>query len=109
VKSGSLLAVRLLVNPDASAARRKRWADDVQLYRAHGFSEPDPELRRWLTQEVGGELDTDAAMKWKQKPHEHWQPYWLTRTFTPTEEASSTSPHEEPGHEEPGHEEPLVH
>jgi hypothetical protein len=106
VKSGSLLAVRLLVNRDASAARRKRWADDVQLYRSHGFSEPDARLRQWLCDEVEVELESDPALKWNRKHHEHWQPYWLTRTFTPTEGASTRN---DALPEAPGHEEPAIH
>jgi len=106
VTKGSILAVRLLVNRDASAARRKRWADDVQLYRSQGFSEPDPQLRQWLADEVEAELEADAALKWTRKHHEHWQPYWLTRTFEPTEE-SSTRPDAEP--EAFDQEEPAIH
>jgi hypothetical protein len=106
VTKGSILAVWLLVNRDASAARRKRWADDVQLYRSQGFSEPDPQLRQWLADEVEAELEADAALKWTRKHHEHWQPYWLTRTFEPTEE-SSTRPDAEP--EAFDQEEPAIH
>ncbi|HEX8439639.1 hypothetical protein [Archangium sp.] len=60
----SLLAVELLVNQDASAAERKRYADEMQLYRARGFSEPEQALEWWLN---GLELgDVEAARRKRQ-------------------------------------------
>jgi hypothetical protein len=108
VTEGSLLAVRLLVNRDASAARRKRWADDVQLYRSQGFSEPDAPLRKWLSKKVEVELEDEPALRWTRKHHEHWQSYWLTRTFVPE---GPVTRNEEATHqpEDSGYEESTVH
>ncbi|MCY1081955.1 hypothetical protein [Archangium lansingense] len=79
-----ILAVRLLVDPDASAARRKRWADDVQLYRSHGFAEPEQPLRQVL-ESLDGELDEHPTLDWPGRTTRQWRKYWLVRRFTPTE------------------------
>src|SRR6218665_284180 len=83
VKSGSVLAVRLQVNREATAARQKRWADYLHLYRSQGFSEPGPELKRWLSA-LEPELDKDSAMPWSKQKSEHWTSYWLARIYQPT-------------------------
>ena len=81
--AGSLLAVRLLVDPDASDARRKRWADAVQLYLSHGFAEPEEQLRTLLDSLNEG-LDEDPALQWHGRKSKQWKKYWLVRWFTPT-------------------------
>lgn len=101
VEPGSLQVVRLQVDRDATAARRKRWSDDVQLYRSHGFSEPRSELRQWLS-ELEPELDRDAAMRWTRKQGERWRSYWLTRIYQPREEAAAR-PGGRPEAEQPLH------
>jgi GNAT superfamily N-acetyltransferase len=78
----SLLAVRLLVDQDASAARRKRWADAVQLYRSQGFSEPGQPLQP-LLESIDVELDEDPALKWPGMKCSQWRRYWLVRRFSP--------------------------
>jgi len=80
---GCLLAVRLLVDQDASAARRKRWADDVQLYRSHGFAEPAQQLQPVL-ESLEGEFDAHPALDWPGRTGRRWQKYWLVRRFSST-------------------------
>jgi hypothetical protein len=113
VERGSLLAVRLLVNQDASAARRKRWADDVQLYRSLGFSEPDQDLRDWLST-VDEEFKIHPALDWTPKRTETWKRYWLTRTFDPREDTTARPGGSSGGEathrpEDSGYEESTVH
>jgi hypothetical protein len=88
VKRGSVLAVRLQVDREATAARQKRWADDLHLYRSQGFSEPGPALKQWLS-ELEPELNKDSAMPWAKKKNEHWKSYWLTRIYQPAGEATA--------------------
>jgi hypothetical protein len=114
VERGSLLAVRLLVNRDAPTARRKRWADDVQLYRSHGFLEPEPgsELSKWLS-EVNEDLKIAPPLSWKGKHGEKWQEYWLVRRFDPvqkteTQHRGSSDQEATYQHEESGDEGPAV-
>lgn len=76
--------MRLLVDQDASAARRKGWADDAQLYRSHDFTEPEPELREVLDL-LNGELDENPALDWPGMKSNQWRRYWLVRRFIPTE------------------------
>jgi GNAT superfamily N-acetyltransferase len=80
---GSLLAVRILVNQDAANARRKRWADEVHFYRAHGFTDPESGLATWLKRELDPELDRSPALSWR-KGGEHWIPRWLVRSYWPS-------------------------
>ncbi|ATB36330.1 hypothetical protein CYFUS_001744 [Cystobacter fuscus] len=88
VEPGSVLAVRLQVDREASAARRKRWADELHLYHAEGFTQPDPALKQWLA-DLEPELDQDAAMPWAKKKSEYWKSLWLTRLYQPTPEATA--------------------
>ena len=81
IEDGALLAVQILVNRDAAAARRQRWADDVQLYRAQGFSEPTPEQKAFL-EPLEKEFEEDPALRWTRRDNEQWQKYWLVRTFS---------------------------
>lgn len=80
---GMLLVVRILVDRDASAARRNEWADEVQFYRAQGFEEPGPELEQWLCTVIDRELNLYPALPWARREDEHWLPYWLVRTYDP--------------------------
>jgi hypothetical protein len=82
---GTLQAVRLLVDREASAARRHRWADEVQFYRSLGFEEPAAELKQWLSTDLERELNADPALPWNRRGDEHWLPYWLVRTYRPSE------------------------
>ncbi|HYO69057.1 MAG TPA: hypothetical protein VEU33_23555 [Archangium sp.] len=82
---GCLLAVRLLVDQDASAARRKRWADDVQLYRSQGFAEPEQQLQPVLDS-IKDELNEHPALDWAGRTCTQWKPYWLVRRFIPTQQ-----------------------
>ncbi|MGZ3458912.1 MAG: hypothetical protein ACXU86_10470, partial [Archangium sp.] len=82
---GMLLAVRIFVDREASAARRHRWAEDVQFYRAYGFEEPGPELKQWLGTDIDKELNADPALPWRRREDERWLPYWLVRTYRPSE------------------------
>jgi hypothetical protein len=53
-----LLAVEILVDRDAPPPERKRGADEMQLYRSRGFSEPElvhPELSEWLEEQGIGD------------------------------------------------------
>ncbi|MFY0528469.1 hypothetical protein ACN28I_36685 [Archangium gephyra] len=84
---GCLLAVRLLVDPDASAARRKRWADDVQLYRSHGFAEPEQQLKP-LLDSLDDELDAHPALEWPGRTARQWRKHWLVRRFIPTHQTA---------------------
>ncbi|WNG14666.1 patatin-like phospholipase family protein [Cystobacter fuscus] len=88
VEPGSVLAVRLQVDREATAAWQKRWADALHLYHAEGFSEPDPALKQWLAN-LEPELDRDAAMPWAKKKNESWKSLWLTRLYQPTREATA--------------------
>ncbi|HEX5754619.1 MAG TPA: patatin-like phospholipase family protein [Archangium sp.] len=99
VSRGTLMAVRLLVDREASAARRHRWAEEVQFYRSHGFEEPGPELAQWLTTDIERELTADPALPWDRRADVHWLPYWLVRTYNPVEEPS---PHPKPRPEREG-------
>lgn len=104
LEDGTLLAVQLLVNRDAPRARRQRWADDLQLYRSHGFSEPTPEQRQALVP-LEKEFKDDPALPWTQGSGEQWQPYWLVRSFSPRPSAAR-APHPPQGYEE---EQPTAH
>ncbi|HEX8536513.1 MAG TPA: hypothetical protein VF664_03555, partial [Cystobacter sp.] len=88
VEPGSVLAVRLQVDREASAARQKRWADELHRYHAEGFTEPDPALKQWLA-DLEPELDQDAAMPWANMKNESWKSLWLTRLYQPTREATA--------------------
>jgi hypothetical protein len=94
ISRGTLLVVRLLVDRDASAARRHRWAEDVQFYRSHGFEEPGPELTQWLSTVIEHELNEEPALPWDKREDVHWLPYWLVRTYRPIEEEEPRKPAE---------------
>ena len=108
IAPGSLLAVRIFVDREALAARRHRWAETVQFYRAHGFEEPGPDLKQWLSTSIEKEFDEDAALPWDKRQDEHWLPYWLVRTFRPDEEspASEERPSKAPAEHEAS---PITH
>ncbi|KFA87087.1 patatin-like phospholipase family protein [Archangium violaceum] len=93
ISSGTLMAVRILVDREASAARRHRWAEDVQFYRSHGFEEPGPELAEWLNTDIEDELKHDSALRWHRREDVYWLPYWLVRTYEPEKEASRPPEH----------------
>ena len=82
INDGALLAVQILVDRDASAARKQRWADDVHLYRSQGFTEPTPEQKRALAP-IEKAFKNDPALDWAGRSTGQWQPYWLVRTFIP--------------------------
>ncbi|MFL5357700.1 hypothetical protein [Archangium sp.] len=84
---GMLLVVRIFVDREAQAARRNEWAEGVQFYRSQGFEEPGPELKQWLNAKIGGELDWNPALPWSRREDEHWLPFWLVRTYEPSEPA----------------------
>jgi hypothetical protein len=100
---GCLLAVRFLVEGDASAGQRHRVAEAVQLYRAHGFEEPEPALRQWLAS-LESELDQAPALRGNRRGDEHWLSFWLVRTYWPPE-LSQEDERAHPGAQE----EPALH
>jgi hypothetical protein len=111
LEKGTYLAVRFQVNREVPPARRKRWADDLHLYRSQGFSEPDKELTAWLERLTV--LDEHPAMPWKQQKSQPWQRHWLTRVYLPVDEkpartgdtsrAGAPPPSEPSGYGEPLH------
>lgn len=105
---GMLLVVRIFVDREAQAARRNEWAEGVQFYRSQGFEEPEPRLKQWLNSKIGEELDWKPALPWAPRKDEHWLPYWLVRTYDPSESAredTSATSASEPG----AHEGPALH
>ncbi len=68
-----LLAVEILVDRDAPPAERKRGADEMQLYRSRGFSEPElvhPNLSDWLEEQgIGDAVAVQRKLRKTVKVH----------------------------------------